>query len=182
MKVFDFDNTIYNGESSFDFALFMVKKKKSLIKYLPNFLYLLVLCIEVVVRTLKLTLLQMIAPIAIISYVSPKDKILGQWAKMYASTYLDLFIKLFAISFGASLIIALKPSTDSPIKSLLFILGILVFMKVIPTMISKIFGIDIASGTLKDSMGMLKKGVGVAAGAHVVPGLHVLFHHRAGDG
>ena len=43
MKVFDFDNTIYNGESSFDFALFMVKKKKSLIKYLPNFLYLLVL-------------------------------------------------------------------------------------------------------------------------------------------
>ena len=131
------------------------------------FLYLLVLCIEVVVRTLKLTLLQMIAPIAIISYVSPKDKILGQWAKMYASTYLDLFIKLFAISFGASLIIALKPSTDSPIKSLLFILGILVFMKVIPTMISKIFGIDIASGTLKDSMGMLKKGVGVAAGATI---------------
>ena len=31
MKVFDFDNTIYNGESSFDFALFMVKKKKVLV-------------------------------------------------------------------------------------------------------------------------------------------------------
>ena len=43
MKVFDFDNTIYNGESSFDFALFMVKKKKSLLKYLPHLLYFLIL-------------------------------------------------------------------------------------------------------------------------------------------
>lgn len=144
------------------------------------FLYLLVLCIEVVVRTLKLTLLQMIAPIAIISYVSPKDKILGQWAKMYASTYLDLFIKLFAISFGASLIIALKPSTDSEIKSLLFILGILVFMKVIPTMISKIFGIDIASGTFKDSIGMLKKGVSAGAGAALAAGAGIIGGAVAG--
>ena len=144
------------------------------------FLYIIVLCIEVVVRTLKLTLLQMIAPIAIISYVSPKDKILGQWAKMYASTYLDLFIKLFAISFGASLIIALKPSTDSAIKSLLFILGILVFMKVIPTMISKIFGIDIASGTFKDSLSMLKAGVGAAAGATLATSAGLIGGFAAG--
>ena len=128
--------------------------------------YLAVLCIEVVVRSLKLMLLQMISPIAIISYVSPKDKVLGQWAKMYASTYLDLFIKLFAIKLGAELISSIKFS-GSVIKDLILILGCLVFMKVIPTMISKIFGIDIASGTLKDSMGMLKKGVGVAAGATI---------------
>lgn len=128
--------------------------------------YLAVLCIEVVVRSLKLMLLQMISPIAIISYVSPKDKILGQWAKMYASTYLDLFIKLFAIKLGAELISAIKFS-GSTIKDLILILGCLVFMKVIPTMISKIFGIDIASGTLKDSLGMLKAGVGATAGATV---------------
>lgn len=128
--------------------------------------YLAVLCIEVVVRSLKLMLLQMISPIAIISYVSPKDKILGQWAKMYASTYLDLFIKLFAIKLGAELISAINFS-GSVIKDLILILGCLVFMKVIPTMISKIFGIDIASGTLKDSLGMLKAGVGATAGATV---------------
>ena len=129
-------------------------------------IYLAVLCIEVVVRSLKLMLLQMISPIAIISYVSPKDKILGQWAKMYASTYLDLFIKLFAIKLGAELIGAIKFS-GSVIKDLILILGCLVFMKVIPTVISKIFGIDIASGTLKDSMGMLKAGIGASAGAAV---------------
>ncbi len=35
MKVFDFDNTIYSGESTVDFFLFCIKKKPSLIKYLP---------------------------------------------------------------------------------------------------------------------------------------------------
>lgn len=41
MKVFDFDNTIYKGESTFDFALYVVKRKKSLLRYLPAFLWLL---------------------------------------------------------------------------------------------------------------------------------------------
>ena len=41
MKAFDFDNTIYKGESTFDFALYVVKRKKSLIRYLPAFLWLL---------------------------------------------------------------------------------------------------------------------------------------------
>ena len=36
MKVFDFDNTLYDGECSLDFFLYCLKKKKSLIKYLPT--------------------------------------------------------------------------------------------------------------------------------------------------
>lgn len=142
-------------------------------------IYLAVLCIEVVVRSLKLMLLQMISPIAIISYVSPKDKILGQWAKMYASTYLDLFIKLFAIKLGAELISAISFS-GSVIKDLILILGSLVFMKVIPTMISKIFGIDIASGTFKDSLSMLKAGVGATAGAALAAGAGIIGGAVAG--
>lgn len=124
--------------------------------------YLLVLCIEVVVRGLKLVFLQMVAPIAIISYVSPKDKILPEWAKMYVSTYIDIFIKLIAIQIGALFLLGFQFS-EEPIKNLFVILGILVFMKLIPTMISKIFGIDLASGTFKDSMGMLKTAAGVGA-------------------
>ena len=34
MRVFDFDNTIYNGESVFDFYLFSIKKNPKVIKYL----------------------------------------------------------------------------------------------------------------------------------------------------
>ena len=43
MRVFDFDNTIYKGESSFDFAMFVVKRKKTLIRYIPAFLKMLFL-------------------------------------------------------------------------------------------------------------------------------------------
>ena len=36
MNVYDFDNTIYDGESVVDFFLFYCKKDKSLIKYIPS--------------------------------------------------------------------------------------------------------------------------------------------------
>ena len=36
IKVFDFDNTIYRGESSIDFALFMIKNNKRILLFLPS--------------------------------------------------------------------------------------------------------------------------------------------------
>lgn len=36
MKVFDFDNTIYHGESSIDFSIFMIRKNRRIILYLPT--------------------------------------------------------------------------------------------------------------------------------------------------
>ena len=42
MQVFDFDNTIYHGESVFDFILFKKKKKKRLLKYIPGIIKLLI--------------------------------------------------------------------------------------------------------------------------------------------
>ncbi|HNZ99808.1 haloacid dehalogenase-like hydrolase [Ruminococcus sp.] len=36
MKVFDFDNTLYNGESAVDLALFMIKRNKRIILWLPR--------------------------------------------------------------------------------------------------------------------------------------------------
>jgi len=41
LRVFDFDNTIYDGESVFDFALFVIKRKWSLWKYIPGMIKLL---------------------------------------------------------------------------------------------------------------------------------------------
>ena len=35
MKVFDFDNTIYRGESSIDLAVYMIRNNKKIILYLP---------------------------------------------------------------------------------------------------------------------------------------------------
>ncbi len=42
MQVFDFDNTIYHGESTFDFAMFIIKRKKSLLKCAPGITLLLI--------------------------------------------------------------------------------------------------------------------------------------------
>ena len=43
MRVFDFDNTIYNGESSVDFFMFLLSKKKYYTRYLPLTIYTLAL-------------------------------------------------------------------------------------------------------------------------------------------
>lgn len=36
MKVFDFDNTLYHGESAVDLALYMIRNNKKIILYLPK--------------------------------------------------------------------------------------------------------------------------------------------------
>ncbi|MGN0993694.1 MAG: hypothetical protein ACI4PD_01130, partial [Butyricicoccus sp.] len=36
MNVYDFDNTIYRGESTVDFFRFCLRKKPSMVRYLPS--------------------------------------------------------------------------------------------------------------------------------------------------
>ncbi|MCL2494924.1 MAG: haloacid dehalogenase-like hydrolase [Oscillospiraceae bacterium] len=36
MNVYDFDNTLYDGESALDFFLFCLKKRPSLLRYIPS--------------------------------------------------------------------------------------------------------------------------------------------------
>lgn len=39
MKVFDFDNTIYRGESSVDFSFYMIRHNKKILRYVPTILF-----------------------------------------------------------------------------------------------------------------------------------------------
>lgn len=39
MNIYDFDKTIYDGDSTIDFYIFSFKKKPSIIRYLPNQIY-----------------------------------------------------------------------------------------------------------------------------------------------
>ena len=130
--------------------------------------YLMFLCIEVIVRKLKLFLLQMISPLPIICYINPNDKVFNQWIKMYLSTYADLFIKLIAISIAVNLldtvILDFHNQSNLLIK-FFYIVAVLVFAKVVPTMISKIFGLESMGGSFKDIMGMGKAALGFGAGA-----------------
>lgn len=136
----------------------------SLIVGLVITVYLVFICVDVVIRSLKLLLLQLIAPVAVISYIDPKDKIFNEWGKMYLSTYADIFIKLFSIGFVMNLM-EIVINIKTPGWSLFYIIGLLIFIKAIPTMINKIFGIDVSSGSFKDIWGTAKKGIGIATGA-----------------
>ena len=55
------------------------------------------IAVDVAIRCFKLIILQMIAPVPIMSYIDPKaskDGAFASWTKTFLSTYLDLFIKL----------------------------------------------------------------------------------------
>lgn len=54
--------------------------------------------IQVGVRVIQLTVLQIISPMAIISYLSPKkDNMFSKWKNIYISTYIDVFLRLAVI-------------------------------------------------------------------------------------
>ena len=53
IDVYDFDGTIYNGNSSIDFLMFALKKKKSLIKYIPRILIFFILYLIGLISTKK---------------------------------------------------------------------------------------------------------------------------------
>lgn len=149
-------------EIEFDFMM-------SLIAAFALIVFILILCVDVVIRQLKLMVLEMIAPIPIISYVDPKDKIFNNWLKMFISVYADLFIKLFAIKVVLVLIAQLDNLDVQGLEYFFVIIGILMFAKLLPSMISKIFGIEMGS-SFKDIGNMLKTGAGFAVGGVLVGG------------
>lgn len=133
--------------------------------------FLLVLCVDVIIRRLKLIFMNVLAPIPIVSYVDPKDKMFNTWFKMYVSIYLDLFIKLIAMSILVNLLkkenlVALwGGDSSSLLEKFFYIVAILVFAKVVPSMITKVFGIESSGGSFKDIVGMAKGAAGFGAGA-----------------
>ena len=149
----------------------------SVILGLGLIIYLAFLCVDVVVRKFKLMLLEVLAPIPIICYVDPKDKIFTQWIKTYLTVYVDLFIKLLAIRIGIDILDQVWKgfgiNYDHALAKLFYIIGVLVFIKVIPDLISNIFGFKM-NGSFKEIGGMFKKAAGLGAmagGAAVGMGL-----------
>ena len=130
----------------------------------------LVLCIEVIIRTFKLLLLQILAPIAFISYINPNDKVLNNWFQKYVGCYLDLFIKILSIRL-AILFISKFSTQVSGLSALLVYIAIFIFAKTIPNIITDILGIKNMGGTFKESMNALKTAALVGTGALATGGI-----------
>lgn len=118
---------------------------------------LIVFCLDIALRTVKLGFLQIITPVAVVSYIDPKSSESGffnKWVQACINTYLILFFRIVAVSFMV-FIITLLPGLRESLKdeSLLLIvfiiLGIVLFAKDLPKILSDLFGIeDISLGTL----------------------------------
>lgn len=115
--------------------------------------YILVLyVIDVGVRVAQLTYLQIIAPIPIIAYLSPKkDGMFQKWVKQCVITFLDLFIRLFIICFMLLVISnisissigeSINANVDETTKTWVYIaliLGLLLFAQKAPKLIQELF-------------------------------------------
>lgn len=104
-------------------------------------------CLDAAVRTIKLTFLETIAPIPIISYIDPssaKKGLFVKWLKEVGVTWADLFLRLIAVYFSVFLITSIDLNSFGDIKiTVIFILGALMFAKKLPDILKKLFNIDL---------------------------------------
>ncbi len=114
-------------------------------------------CIKIGIRMVQLAFLEIISPMAIISYLSPKqDNMFSKWSKMYFSTYIDVFIRIIIINFVVYLIALILGNGSSnvfwdSINSLslsrqtktfimvVMILALLAFAKKVPDLLKDLF-------------------------------------------
>ena len=115
--------------------------------------------IDVAIRAFKLVILQLIAPIPIISYIDPKsskDGAFSSWVKMLTSTWLDLFIKigiLYFVLYMIDLVVLSNgfslgglPTPRNIIVIIFIIVGLLFFAKQAPKFITDALGIKQKEG------------------------------------
>lgn len=147
-------------------------------------------CIDVGTRWAQLIFLQIVAPIAIIGYISPKkDGIFQKWMRQCTTTYLDLFLRI-AIIYCILLISQLLTTAyssgslfeglgtmSSLMRTLIYvalILGTMMFAKKAPKMLGELFpGSGAASGefglkprsSIKSLMKPTSRLAGAAAGS-----------------
>lgn len=142
-------------------------------------------CFKVGVRTIQLAVLEILSPMAFISYLSPKkDTMFSKWSKMYFSTYIDVFIRIGIINFVMFLIATIldtsggwefwksigNPTDDFTVTliSAVMILALLTFAHKAPELLKDLFPVGAASklgfgASMKDVVG-LKRGLGTLAG------------------
>ena len=115
---------------------------------------LLIFCIDIAGRSIKLGFLQLISPIPILSYCDPKsskDGMFKKWYTMCFKAYAELFIKLFALYFGIYIIslvgtfkdVLTNTAVDNNFVSVFMVIGVLMFIKKLPEIIKDALGVDL---------------------------------------
>lgn len=163
---------IFVGESRYLFAFNWI------MAFIIGIVFLVILVgftLDIAIRSIKLAVLRLIAPIPVISYIEPKSSkdggMFSSWVKALTSTYLDLFLRLAIVYFVIFLIqdmivngiVIDEAGGMVGIISFIFImLGLFYFAQMAPKFIKSALGLK---GTMTNAglSGMLK-GTGAVAG------------------
>lgn len=140
-------------------------------------------CLSVGMRTFQLAFLEIISPMAIVSYLSPKkDTMFQKWWKIYFSTYIDVFLRIAIINVAVFLIAVIFDANMSgtfwesvggkttgwidTIMTIFIIMSLLMFAKKAPDLLKELF----PSGASKLGMGITppKKLIDNMAGADLI--------------
>lgn len=124
------------------------------------------ICIDIALRSIKLGLLELITSVVLCGYVVSGTDLLKRWAKEVMSTYLVVFLKIAAMSFmvyGLSLLEDFLDRLNEEqelgfwsrgLLRVFVIIGLLQLVKQIPDLINKIFGTNIKSrGGIRGRLG-----------------------------
>lgn len=146
-------------------------------------------CVDVAIRAVKLSVLRIIAPVPILSYMNPsggKDGSLNSWIKTLTSTYLDLFIRLAVVYFAIFLIMDIISEgivinigfTENPliggVSTVLIFLGIFFFAKEAPKFFKDMLGLK-GDSSMFGGISGIGKALGIGAA-----GLGIIGSARAG--
>lgn len=131
------------------------------------------LLIDVAYRSIKFLLLEVISPIAIISYINPKSSekgLFSKWLSETLKTYLSLFIRIFIFAMVSVILKQISVSSffdeGNILTRLFFILALVAFMKTAPKFIDNLFGTEISKGSdTKFASDLLRGGLGAIGGA-----------------
>ena len=103
--------------------------------------------VEIALRSLKLLVLEIISPIAVISYLDPASASKGlfaKWSSLAIKTYLSLFLRLGMVYFITSMLSGINIEDFGnglgTLPSIILILALLAFMQSAPKMLEELFG------------------------------------------
>lgn len=147
---------------------------------------LVIYCIDIAIRAIKLAAYQLIAPIPILARLLPGEqgsKVFSNWVKACISTYLEVFIRLGILFFVVLIIAALQRNIGGLFSTFqtdagfgigflawaFLIVGLIFFIKDFPNVIKEITGLD--SGkygkSLMQGFGMMTASLGGGATAAI---------------
>ncbi|MBQ4633794.1 MAG: hypothetical protein IJB71_00410 [Bacilli bacterium] len=140
---------------------------------------LLVMCIDMAVRSVKLAFYEMIAPIPIVSYVGfkeGKDSMLNKWFSQCLKTYADLFTRIAGLQIAVFFIDEIADTgfaKNDLFVNIFLILGALTFAKELPKILEGM-GVKFGGGggfNLKKKYSSPGLSMALGAGAGLVGGM-----------